>query len=128
MLSNFHEEVGRVEDKDCKAALEEVCLLFALQTLQDNNNYGLFNSRQMRTIRAASNKVCENLRPNAVALVDAFDYEDNVLNSTIGCYDGNVYERLWEGALKSKLNQTDPYKGWETISKPHAWKGLKAKL
>lgn len=45
------------------------------------------------------------LRPNAVALVDAFDFHDLVLNSALGCYDGNVYERLYEWAQKTPMNQ-----------------------
>ena len=45
------------------------------------------------------------LRPNAVALVDAFDFHDMVLNSALGCYDGNVYERLYEWAQKTPMNQ-----------------------
>ncbi len=36
------------------------------------------------------------VRPNAVTLVDAFEFPDNVLNSAIGRYDGRVYEALYE--------------------------------
>lgn len=45
------------------------------------------------------------LRPNAVGIVDAFDYPDFVLGSALGAYDGNVYERLFAEAMKSPLNQ-----------------------
>ena len=31
-----------------------------------------------------------------MALVDAFDFPDKVLNSSIGGYDGNVYEELYK--------------------------------
>jgi len=34
------------------------------------------------------------IRPDAVALVDAFDFPDNILNSSIGRFDGNIYESL----------------------------------
>lgn len=43
----------------------------------------------------------DSLRPNAVALVDAFDIPDRVLNSALGRYDGKVYETLYELAKKS---------------------------
>ena len=43
-------------------------------------------------------------RPEAVALVDAFDYSDFVLNSSLGRYDGNVYEALFKYAQKAALN------------------------
>lgn len=47
------------------------------------------------------------LRPDAVSLVDSFDIHDRILDSTLGCSDGNVYERMFEEAKKSPLNQKD---------------------
>lgn len=47
------------------------------------------------------------IRPNAVALVDAFDYSDHMLGSVLGRYDGNVYENLYKWAKESPLNQTE---------------------
>jgi len=49
--------------------------------------------------------VSHTFRPDAVALVDAFDFPDLQLASALGSYDGNVYERLFEAAKKSKVNQ-----------------------
>ncbi|XP_076318902.1 peroxisomal acyl-coenzyme A oxidase 1-like [Tachypleus tridentatus] len=46
------------------------------------------------------------LRPDAVALVDAFDFHDLVLNSALGCYDGQVYERMYEWAQNAPLNKS----------------------
>ena len=45
------------------------------------------------------------LRPDAVSLVDAFEFHDRQLSSVLGCYDGNVYERLFEWAQASELNR-----------------------
>jgi len=60
----------------------------------------------------------EEIRTDAVALVDAFDYPNRVLNSAIGAYEGNVYEALMEAARRSPLNQQDPFPGYEdTIRK-----------
>lgn len=47
------------------------------------------------------------IRPDAVALVDAFDFQDVTLGSVLGRYDGNVYENLFEWAKKSPLNNTE---------------------
>lgn len=47
------------------------------------------------------------LRPEAVALVDAFDFHDKALNSILGRYDGNVYEHMFEWAKRSPLNKTE---------------------
>ena len=47
------------------------------------------------------------IRPNAVALVDAFDYPDKILQSCLGRYDGRVYEALWEYCQQSPLNEKE---------------------
>ncbi|CAF3813134.1 unnamed protein product [Rotaria sordida] len=47
------------------------------------------------------------LRPNLVALVDAFDFHDHELNSCLGRYDGQVYEALME---RARLNPSNRYK------------------
>ena len=47
------------------------------------------------------------LRPNAVALVDAFDFPDAVLDSALGRWDGQVYEALYDFSLRSKLNEKE---------------------
>lgn len=58
------------------------------------------------------------IRPNAVGIVDAFDFPDFVLGSALGAYDGNVYERLLEEAMKSPLNQEPVNKSFELYLKP----------
>lgn len=45
------------------------------------------------------------LRPNAVGIVDAFDFTDVTLRSALGCYDGNVYERLFQHAKNHPMNK-----------------------
>lgn len=66
-------------------------------------------------------EICEllaRLRPQAVPLVDAFDIRDELLNSTLGAWDGRVYERLYEEALKSPLNKTDVSKAYYKHLRP----------
>ena len=46
------------------------------------------------------------LRPDAVALVDAFGIEDYLLNSALGRADGDVYRALLTAARASPLNAT----------------------
>lgn len=75
-------------------------------------------------------KLLGELRPDAVAMVDAFNHRfaqgvvifflkllmlttttlhcspsDKFLNSAIGCEDGRVYERLYEWAQEEPLNK-----------------------
>lgn len=50
-------------------------------------------------------EVLKELRPDVVAITDAFDFHDKILSSALGCYDGNVYERLFDAAIKHPLNR-----------------------
>lgn len=58
------------------------------------------------------------IRPNAVGLVDSFDIRDEILSSALGVYDGNVYEKLFEEALKSPLNSEPVNKSFKLYLKP----------
>lgn len=58
------------------------------------------------------------IRPNAVGLVDSFDVRDEILASTLGSYDGRVYERLFEEASKSPLNAEPVNKSFQLYLKP----------
>jgi len=89
--------------------MTSLCLLFALHHV--NENQGEFI--QFRAMKESScdhfleaeKELLMKLRPNAIPLVDALDYGDESLQSCIGCYDGEVYERLLQAARQSRLNK-----------------------
>jgi len=56
--------------------------------------------------RAQQYALLAALRPDAVALVDAFGIEDYLLNSALGRADGDVYRALLAAARASPLNAT----------------------
>ena len=58
----------------------------------------------------------QQIRPDAVGLVDAMGYSDDILNSTLGRSDGNVYEAIYREAQKSPLNQSQHMVGWEALA------------
>jgi len=62
------------------------------------------------------NELLDELRPDVVALTDAFGYDDYNLKSTIGRHDGNVYEAIYEDAKMSPLNQSDRMVGWDKLA------------
>lgn len=45
-------------------------------------------------------------RPNAVAIMDAYEFPDVMLNSVLGSYDGNVYERIFESTKRDEMNKS----------------------
>lgn len=50
--------------------------------------------------------------------MDSFDICDEILNSALGAYDGNVYERLFEEANRSPLNALPVNKSFHQYLKP----------
>jgi acyl-CoA oxidase len=50
---------------------------------------------------------CEFFRPNIVGLVDAFDMHDETVASTLGQYNGNAYQNLFESTQYEPMNQTE---------------------
>ena len=63
-------------------------------------------------------KLLSEIRPIAVSLVDAFDNHDLSILSTLGSYDGQVYQRMFDAALKSPLNKDDVQPAYEKYIKP----------
>lgn len=76
------------------------------------------NARQVDQLQSRYEHLLSTIRINAVAVVDGFDFNDRVLGSTLGCYDGRVYERLMAEARKSPLNQEPVNSTFHTHLKP----------
>jgi flavocytochrome c len=122
----FREKVNSEREKskgakdalDVVAVLDRLGVLYALSCILDQNWYGVMDSTQMSYAQKATLQVLEKLRPDAVSIVDAFDIPDNVLCSTIGNSDGNVYEALFEATKYSQLNLQDPWVGYEDVLAP----------
>lgn len=76
------------------------------------------SSDDLNDIQNRLETVLLRIRKNAVGIVDGFDLHDKILNSTLGSYDGNVYERLFTEALKSPLNQEPVNMSFNKYLKP----------
>lgn len=72
----------------------------------------------MEQLQQRMESALKTVRKSALGVVDGFDIPDFVLSSTLGSYDGNVYERLLEAAKKSPLNQEDVNKSFHLYLKP----------
>ncbi|VDK82208.1 unnamed protein product [Cylicostephanus goldi] len=74
----------------------------AYYLLEDNYLTG----QQLNYMKEDMYRLLSKLRPNAVSLVDAWDYSDHELRSVLGRRDGHVYENLYKWAQASELNRT----------------------
>ena len=99
------------------AALDNLLKLFGLFWLEkDMGDFVLYNiitTNQTQPIRSLVFKMLDMVRPDAVALVDAWDFPDSRLKSTLGRYDGQVYTAILEAAKKDPLNATEPGPGYD---------------
>lgn len=91
--------------------------LHALHTLErEASEFFSSSAVTVRQIQLARTKsvmtLLEEIRPHAVRLVDAWRFPDWVLDSSLGRYDGRVYEDMFERASEwNPLNKLtiDPY-------------------
>lgn len=63
------------------------------------------SAAQLSLARQQLYSLLKAVRREAVPLVDAFDIPDEILNSALGRYDGDVYKHLYEWALKAPRNK-----------------------
>ncbi|CAG9855181.1 unnamed protein product [Phyllotreta striolata] len=108
--------------KELFAVLEQLLQLYAVSTaIRCSGDFLRFTDIQGRDVEMLQSwleELLTLLRPNAVGIVDAFDFRDEVLSSALGSYDGNVYERLLEEAQKSPLNAEPVNKSFKSYLKP----------
>lgn len=108
--------------KELHTVLEQLCTLYCIYwVLQRTGDFLRFSSLKKENIPALQSHLEEMLkaiRPNAVGIVDGFDLHDEVLGSALGAYDGNVYQRLFDEAMKSPLNQDSVNESFHKYLKP----------
>jgi acyl-CoA oxidase len=87
VLEQFLTKIDEIEDKNVKAMLEKLAQLFALHKMEENNAWYLENNYletvKTKAIRKMVNQLCWEIRPNAVALVDAFGIPESCLAAPI---------------------------------------------
>lgn len=80
--------------------------------------FGGLSPSDLKSFNRKFTGILSELRPIAVSLVDAFDIHDQSLLSTLGAYDGQVYQRMFDAALKSPLNKSDVLPAYQKYIKP----------
>ncbi|KAH9827246.1 putative peroxisomal acyl-coenzyme A oxidase 12 [Teratosphaeria destructans] len=120
VVKNFYETLHDGADgldAPSLALLHKLFRLYALHTLESEASEFYTSSavtvRQIQLARASAvMKLLEDIRPHAVRLVDAWDFPDWQLDSSLGRFDGKVYEDMFmRAAEQNPLNRVtvDPY-------------------
>uniref|UniRef100_A0A0D6R080 Acyl-coenzyme A oxidase n=1 Tax=Araucaria cunninghamii TaxID=56994 RepID=A0A0D6R080_ARACU len=123
VVSKFIEKLQQdIPGKGVKPQIEILCSVYALSLLHKHQGdfllVGYLTGVQSALAFDQLRVLYSQVRPNAVALVDAFNYTDHFLGSILGRYDGNVYPHLYEEALKDPLNESVVPQGYEEYIRP----------
>jgi acyl-CoA oxidase len=83
ILEQFIQQVEKTTDEKCKSVLKKLCDLFALSQIEKNKGWylesGYMEAVKTKAIRKMVDRLCSEIRQEAVPLVDAFDIPDNFL-------------------------------------------------
>ncbi|KAJ6216003.1 hypothetical protein RDWZM_010503 [Blomia tropicalis] len=95
----LQEELSPELPESIRHVLTRLGLLYGLWSLDAHSatlyEGGYFHgSEPSRLVRSAILNLCEQLKPDAIALVDTFAPTDFVLNSVLGKSDGKIYENI----------------------------------
>lgn len=86
-LEQFQKAIATVEDVALKTALIKLAQLYALHQIEKNKAWyledGYMEAVKTKAIRKMVNQLCWEIRPDAVALVDAFAIPDSCLAAPI---------------------------------------------
>ncbi|KAI9712540.1 MAG: hypothetical protein M1812_006849 [Candelaria pacifica] len=141
IVKNFYDALRSSEttsalDNMTLSLLHKLFRLFALHTLErEASEFYSSSAVTVRQIQLARTKtvmkLLEEIRPHAVRLVDAWQFPDWQLNSSLGRYDGKVYEDMFHRA--SELNPLnaltiDPYPDNDVLVKRNDLDAFKSKL
>ncbi|RED26780.1 acyl-coenzyme A oxidase [Flavobacterium cutihirudinis] len=87
ILEQFQEALKAIEDENSKQILTKLYQLFALLQLEKNKGWyledGYMEAAKTKAIRKIVNQLCWDIRPDAVALVNAFDIPESCLSAPI---------------------------------------------
>ena len=94
-------------NEDLRKMLSKLALLFGLWILEKHlpalyeSQYVPPGFNPVVLIRDKILVLCDELKNDAVSLVDVFAPTDFILNSSLGYADGKVYDHIWEALTKS---------------------------
>lgn len=119
---NFVTGLASVDDAGLRGVLGRLACLYLVHTILNATGVcletGILKARQVRWLRDICTALLAELRPEAVALVDAFNFPDFLLNSTLGRADGRVYQALFEKAQQCPTNLRPEGNGFDEFLQP----------
>uniref|UniRef100_A0A1I7TXG5 Acyl-coenzyme A oxidase n=1 Tax=Caenorhabditis tropicalis TaxID=1561998 RepID=A0A1I7TXG5_9PELO len=106
IMETFIRRVSSIEDMNLRMVLRDLVNVHVNYELLDCGIY-LHDVSLLDSIKNQLYSSLHSLRPNALSLLDSFQFSDIQLRSVLGRRDGHVYENLFEWAKSSPLNVSD---------------------
>ncbi|KAJ1917163.1 fatty-acyl coenzyme A oxidase [Mycoemilia scoparia] len=119
-LFNRFSEAAEASPDSLRPTLTKLAVLFATHSATQHSGEflqcGYYNNEQIYTIKRHVSELCADLRNDAVSIVDSFNYSDYVINSPLGCFDGNIYVKYFDLVKRNNPQNEIPY--FEKLIKP----------
>lgn len=142
VLDAFIRHVAQISDPAVQSVMKHLCDLYALSDIENQAasgslgfvENGYISHAQMRDIRRIVRSKHDALIPEAVALVDAWNFSDASLQSAVGQKDGNVYERVMGWTRQLPMNKEAAsaggldVQGFETHTRPLLGSTVRSRL
>jgi len=102
--------------------LTKLSNLFSLYYIeQDISEFledGYFSGKQAQMLREKVRDLLEEVRKDAVPLVDSLDISDYSLRSALGCYNGDYINNLYQWVQMEPANKVEVTEGYQEFLKP----------
>lgn len=107
LLANFYEHL--MDSNNLNSNEENVLILlfklFSLFTIDKFSGvflqFKLITSDKLSTIQQKMKTLLSEIRPHLVGLTDAFKYPDEIINSSLGCYNGDFYNNYFTDIINN---------------------------
>ena len=118
----FLNSIQEVRDPSVSQALEQLRVIFAVSELTKWHPTLLRQGMEGSVVDSLTDllhKAYGATRPNALALIEAFEIPDQTLNSVIGKREGNIYpSMLWTSKYLNPVNNYRVFPGVQKVLKP----------
>lgn len=116
VIDQFYIYINSVSNEAQKKALKQMADLFALDFLRQKLGlfliHGFVNAKQGEWITSLVNTLSKEVRKNAVALTDAFDFPDWIIKAPLGSSKGDMYENYFN-VITSSPNHVNTATYWK---------------
>lgn len=111
LLNTFYERLSTVSGEELKVLI----LLFKLYSLYFIEKFSgtflqfnLINGDILTSIQAETKTLLSEIRPHLVALTDSFKYPDEIINSSLGNFNGDFYNNYFNDVTNYNQKGTKP--------------------